>query len=138
MSATLSERFVDLWVGHHITRVETCTLQQQERHNPAIPISYHAMLFGSIVSWWEFRPRKKIFSPPPPPNFVQTPSRPLAPPPPPARRPPSPGIFSKIIFPPNPGASDSPFPSPEQEKIKNIRNVHQGLLIWGFKFLPYL
>ena len=27
--------------------------------------------------------------------------------------------------PPPPGASDSPFPHPEQKKIKNIRNVHQ-------------
>ena len=41
--------------------------------------------------------------------------------------PPTPGMgFSMENRPPHPpGASDSPFPSPEQKRIKNIRNVHQ-------------
>ena len=74
-------------------------------------------------AWWTFRPRKNIFSPPPPskfPNSPQTPSRPSTPPPPWA--PPS-GIFNKKWTRPPPGASDSPFPLPEQKK--KIRNVHQ-------------
>ena len=39
-------------------------------------------------------------------------------PPPPGRTTPPPGIFKKKSSPPPPGASDSPFPSPEQKKIK--------------------
>ena len=84
------------------------------------------LVFKGIFSWWTFRPRKKIFSPPPPNSPIRRrhppgPSAPLPPGDPP------PGIFKKKINPPPPGASDSPFPLPEQKKIKNIRNVHQVL-----------
>ena len=49
---------------------------------------------SEIESSWEFRPRKKIFSPPPPPpNSSQTPSRTLAPPPSPENPSPSPENF---------------------------------------------
>ena len=74
---------------------------------------------------------KKIFSPPPPPppnrpNSLQTPSRPPRPPPHPLLgEPPPSGIFNKNRPPSLPVAPGSPFPSPEQKKIKNIRNVHQ-------------
>ena len=72
----------------------------------------------SSINLVDIRPRKKIFSPPPPnkkfPNSPQRPSHPLGPSPPP-------WDFSiENRFP-----SDSPFPLPKQEKIKNIRNVHQ-------------
>ena len=87
-------------------------------------------LFGSSQtwSWWTFRPRKKIFSPPPPekfPNSLQTPSRPLGP----SRPSPPPPLlgFSIKNRPPPPGASDSPFPLPEQKKIKNNRKMSTKL-----------
>ena len=68
-------------------------------------------------------PENKYLAPPPPPpaNSLQKPSRPLAclPLPPPARKTPPPllGFSIKNRPPPSsPGASDSPFPSPEQRK----------------------
>ena len=73
----------------------------------------------------DFGPEKKYLAPPPHPNSPQTPSRPAPRLPPPTRETPPPGIFHKKSPPPPPGASHSPFPSPEQKKIKNIRNVHQ-------------
>ena len=47
-------------------------------------------------------------------------------PPPPGNPPPFLG-FSIINQPPPAPGADSPFPLPEQKKIKNIRNVHQDL-----------
>ena len=72
-------------------------------------------------TWWTFRPRKKIFSPPPPnsPMCCRHPPGPSAPP---VRETPPLGTFNS---PPPPRTADSPFPLPEQKKIKNIRNVHQ-------------
>ena len=67
-------------------------------------------------SWWEFRPRKKIFSPPPP-NSPQTPFQPLAPLPPPGRETPPPGIFYlQIVPPPAPRTPASPPPSTQKKK----------------------
>ena len=69
-------------------------------------------------TWWTFRPRKKNLAPPPPqiPQFAADTL--------PAPRPllenpsPPPGIFNKKWIPPPPGASDSPFPLPEQKNKK--------------------
>ena len=77
-----------------------------------------------------FGPEKKNLAPPPQkiPKFAAgtlpapRPSRPSPPPPP--------GIFNQKPIPHPPGASDSPFPLPEQKKIKNIRNVHQAKNPW--------
>ena len=77
----------------------------------------HKMLTLQALSsspWWEFRPPKKYLAPPPL-NSPQTPSQPLAPPPPPPPRDPALWDFQSRIM---PGASDSPFPSPEQKKRK--------------------
>ena len=67
-------------------------------------------------------PTKKVFTPPPPqfPNSPQTPSRPFGP-----------------DTPPLPSASDSTFPHLEEKKIKNIRNVHQDIQAFLFKFSPF-
>ena len=66
---------------------------------------------------------KKILTPPPtPPNSPQTASQPLSPPPPSPGRPPVLGFSIENRTwsepPPCPGASNSPFPSPEQKKLK--------------------
>ena len=83
---------------------------------------------GNSDSWWTFGLRKKLFSPPP----SKSPIRRRHPPDPsaPSREsPPLSGIFNKnsTTPPPLPVASDSPFRLPEQKKIKNIRNVRQGM-----------
>ena len=74
-----------------------------------------------------FGPEKKNLAPPPPPKFPnspQAPSRPLGPspswnhPPLPGTPPPSWVFQKKSDPPPPPGASDSPFPLPEQRKNK--------------------
>ena len=70
------------------------------------------------ISWRTFWPRKKIFSPPPKfSNLLQT-LPPLRPPS--LETPPPHGIFNKKPSPLPPSASDFPFPSPVQKKIKNI------------------
>ena len=83
------------------------------------------ILSGWSVTWWEFRPRKKIFRSPP--KFLTDTLPPLAPAPPLLGDPPCLLGFSKKKNRPTPlpGASDSPLPLPRAEKIKNIRNVHQ-------------
>ena len=74
---------------------------------------------GMLPLFGNFGPeKKKNLAPPPPPNSSQTPSRTLGLPSPTRPGDPPPGIFSKNLFPPPPGASDSPFPSPEQKKNK--------------------
>ena len=102
--------------------------------------------FSGALPWWKtaplrrpikrsmvyqlgghFSPEKKIFSPPPP-HSPQRPSWPLAPPA--LTRPgdpPTPGIFNKKSRPPPSRRLGLPFPSPEQKKIINIRNVHQEI-----------
>ena len=82
--------------------------------------------YWNLLPWWTFRPRKKIFSPPPSPKF---PTRRRHPPdpsahPPLGAPPPPPGFSIKKTDPhpaPPPvlGASDSPFPLPEQRKKKS-------------------
>ena len=83
------------------------------------------------MSWWEFRPGKKYSAPPPPLKFPadtllapQAASSSGRTPPPPSwdfqkkkKKKTSPLL-----------ALECPFPSPEQRKIKNIRNVHQDLM----------
>ena len=70
-----------------------------------------------------FGPEKKYLVPPPKlPKSAQTPSRPLGPS---WRPPPLVGFSIKNLPPPLPAPSDSPFPVPQQKKIKNIRNVRQ-------------
>ena len=65
-----------------------------------------------VYPWWEFRPRKKIFSPPPP-KFPTNTLLAARPPPPARETPPPVGIFKKNRPPPStPGTSDSP----EQKK----------------------
>ena len=83
-----------------------------------------AKILSTSCTWWAFRPRKKIFSPPPPSPRKQPPS-PSPPPPLSPGRPPLLGFSIENRPPPLPGASNSPFPSPEHQKIKNIRNVHR-------------
>ena len=76
------------------------------------------------ITWWTFRPRKKIFGPPP-----QIPRRhppgPLHPPL--FGRPPPPPEYSIKNRTPHPSLplQTPPSPPPEQKKIENIRNVHQ-------------
>ena len=73
---------------------------------------------------------KKILSPPPlPRNSPQTPSRPLGPPPSLSGNP-SPSWKSQWKTDPRPGTSDSPSPPPSTKK-KNIRNVHEGRVVWS-------
>ena len=68
-----------------------------------------------LVAWWEFRPRKRIFSPPPP-NIPASTLRSLAPPPPPpSRETPSWDLPYKIAPTRRLGL---PLPSPEQKKRK--------------------
>ena len=75
-----------------------------------------------------FGPAKKY------PNYPQTPSRPLAPPPSPLLG--CPSGLSKTT--PSPGASDSPFPSPEAEQKKietsteksSPHSSQQGKKLW--------
>ena len=85
-------------------------------------------------SWWEFRPRKKIFSPPPRPQIAR--KHPPGPSPAPSWEPPPLLGFSiKKPIPCLPPASDCPFPSPRPEKIKNIQNVDPEFFGLGnFKF----
>ena len=76
-------------------------------------------------AWWAFPPPKKTFSPTPKfPQFtadtLPAPRLPLLKTPPPRPR------ISIKNRPPPPGASDSPFPLPEQKKKIYIRNVHQA------------
>ena len=71
------------------------------------------------ISWWTFRPRKKIFSPLPPKFPADTLPAPFPPPPPRGRTPPPPR--------PSPCRPGLPLPLPQAEKKKNIRNVHQDL-----------
>ena len=95
--------------------------------------------FSHFFAWFRmfstlggnFGPEKKYLAPPPqfPANTLPAP-RPPGPHPP--GRPPPLGFSIKISPPDPPGASDSAFPSPEQKKIKNIRNVHQGLFLLFF------
>ena len=75
---------------------------------------------------------KRIFSPPPPNSPICRRHPPATSAPPPPRHPPC-GIFNKQSRPPPPGASNSPFPLPEQKKIKDIRNVHQVSVWQGWK-----
>ena len=85
----------------------------------------------NCLTWWTFRPlkKKRVFSHIPTPNspikgVCRHPPGPLTPPP---ERPPLLGFSLKKSTPPLPKALfDSPFPLPEQKKIKNIRNVHQA------------
>ena len=75
-----------------------------------------------------FGPEKKYLAPPPPP-IPQFAADTLPPPrPSPSWRPPPLVEFSIKNRPPPhlPAPRSPPFPSPEQKKIKNIRNVHQG------------
>ena len=73
-----------------------------------------------------FGPEKNIFSPPLPLQIPQFSADTLpAPLPLSLLETPLLGFSIKIENPPPPAASDSPFPLPEQKKIKNIRNVHQ-------------
>ena len=71
------------------------------------------------ISWWEFRPRLKIFSPPTPIPHTHPPG-PSPPPNPPGK--PPPGIFNKKSSPPLP-APRTPLPLRQAEK--KIRDVHQ-------------
>ena len=60
------------------------------------------------LSWWTFRPRKKVFCLPPPNSPIRR-RHPPGPSAPPVLETPPPGIFNKKLTPPPPGASDSPF-----------------------------
>ena len=72
-----------------------------------------------------FGPESKYLDPPPKDSQLR---RRHPPGPSPSWNPTPPGIFNKNrSAPPPPGASDSPFPLPEQNKLKNVRNVHQGI-----------
>ena len=82
-------------------------------------------------AWWTFRPRKKKFSPPAPkiPQFAADTllaPRPLSLPPPPLL-----GFSIKNDTPPLLAPRTPPFPLPEQQKIKNIRNVYQASFAFG-------
>ena len=79
------------------------------------------LLTGAFKSWWEFRPRKKIFSPPPPPFLAATLPAPR-PPRPPGRPPPLLGFSVKSRSPPS-WRLGLPLPLPRAGK-KYIRNVH--------------
>ena len=81
--------------------------------------------FSKSVAWWAFRPRKKIFSSPPkiPRGHPPGPS----PPPPLSWENPLPlEILNKKPTPAPSWRLGLPLPLPRAEKIKNIRNVHQG------------
>ena len=84
-------------------------------------------LNAGTATWWAFRPRKKIFRPPPPPSPTDIPPEPfplprllLGTPPPPST------FYKKPARPATSSDASSLSPAPEQQKIKNIRNVHQG------------
>ena len=81
------------------------------------------------MAWWEFRPRKKKFSPPPPipPQIPRKhpPGRRHPPHPHPPGRPLFLGFSIKNPPPPLPAPWTPPSPDPSRKKIKNIRNVHQ-------------
>ena len=94
---------------------------QDTRHsNKKNPYLYwHAALScpfmaSNYVNWWEFRPRKKIFSSPPPPLFP-TPF-PTRPPPPPSPETPPPGTLNKKSSPPPSRRLGLPLPLPRAEK----------------------
>ena len=99
---------------------------------PNRPVFAHLQFFSDSkihqkVSWWTFQPQKKIFCPPPPIPRKHPPG-PSPPPPSPAREtPPLLGFSIKSRARPPPGASDSPFPSPEQKKMKISKNTPEGL-----------
>ena len=77
-------------------------------------------------TWWEFRPWKKK-TPPLPQIPADTLPAPRPPTPSPARPPPPPpGIFNKKPRPPPSWCLGFRLPLPREEKIKTIRNVHQG------------
>ena len=73
-----------------------------------------------------FGPEKKYLAPPPPKKFPAD-TLPATPPPLCWENAPLLAVFNKNRRPPPPGTSPPPFPSPEQKKIKNIRNVHDWL-----------
>ena len=87
-------------------------------------------------SWWTFRPRKKKKLPPPPSPIPHFAANTLpAPHPPPPGDPPFLGFSIKPNTPSSAGASDSPFPLPEQKKNKKYPKrpprIGQTYSRWG-------
>ena len=112
-------------------------------------------LLLTYFSWWTFRPQQKICNPPPQkiPQFAADTLPAPRPLPLLETDPPPPGIFNKkndpppLAFfsikknrsPPPPGASDSPFPLPDQKKIKKLEtppSFDLFSLFRGFRAVP--
>ena len=89
----------------------------------SLGIAPGAVTVSLSITWWSFRPRKKIFSPPPPQNSPNSPQTPSRCPSRPESPPPLLGFFNKKPIPaPPPG-----LPPPRTEKNKKYPKPHELL-----------
>ena len=111
------------WPHHGVLLARCLTGPQDFLHG----YSVHRHLRWDALLGGRFGP-PKIFSPPPPtPQMPQFTADTLPAPPPPST-PPRPGIFNSKPIPPLPGASDSPFPLPDQQNRKYSKRQPSLLL----------